>query len=190
MSRTTELCSRINSAYENEDTDGKFRALKELAEMRVRSKMKPDSEERRQDVIQCCLTACWTGKFAGKSKYSTWVYKVIDNQIHKSIRSLRRARSNAPRGQHGNLDLLPECDRIIASHVFALRERGMTYKEMARELNALRFFKKKTTHGALRKRVSRWFRQMAVDPNDCGWTFGRRNPTPEIETETESVSHT
>lgn len=175
---TTKIyTSRIDELYSTGGAEAAITAVRELAQMRVRSKV-PDFDIFQQDeLIQNILISARSGKFKGFNsdrkpvRYSSWVYQIASNLINRSLRDYirKRKRSNPTL----DLALLEGKDRELAFEVFSLREKGMTYKQIAPKLNADNFLPKKTNHVALRRRISRLYKQMEVLPEDNGDNGGR-----------------
>lgn len=170
MSATREICSRMDTAYEDGNLDEALKEVRRLANLRVWGKVPDFPKELKQAIIEDCFSAAGIGKFEGRNnaKFSTWVYRLIGNQINNAIRGRQKERSN--RKKYLGLEDLEDIDAEqlgfnvilpfgsqgypseLAREVFDMREQGLNLKQIAE--------KKRTTHAAMRKRVSRWYKQM------------------------------
>jgi hypothetical protein len=174
VSRTKELCNLIDKAYNEGNINEALKIATKLVEMRVKSKIGDFNNCDQEKVVEACLFAAFDGrvkgknfegKFKGENKdkipatFSTWLYGIVDNQIHSAIRERQRERSKLPDDRVAriqNYSFRSDGDRDLALQVSSLIEQDLTYKEMAKELNTTHALPKKTDHVALRKRVSRW----------------------------------
>lgn len=176
MSKTKELCSRIDKAYEEGSIEEALKEVEALARMRVNSKTVDFQETSQKEIIQDCVVATWKGRFEARSRFSTWVMSIITNQIHSALRAVKEERESkllyladaVGRDEEDNEVTLedvmwsesPKYLRVEsqpfpsekAFEVFDLQEQGLSLKEIAQRQGI--------TYDAIRKRVSRWTREM------------------------------
>ena len=185
MSRISDLCSRINTAYERGDTNETLREVEKLANLKVWGKVYDYHDSRKAEVIQDCLLEVWQSNFSGRSLYSTWVVSVINHTISNSIDKIVRERrmgqmllslnTTIMRDKDGNefrlldsiLDGAISCGDICSGSYPSLRDYEayevfspvfsgqMSQKELAVELGL--------SYDTFRKRLSRWFANMERD---------------------------
>ena len=184
VTSTKIFTDEIDAMYSTLGAEAALPEIRKLAEMKVRSRIPDFDHFLHEELTNDCLLAACSGKFRGVTKdkkivrFSTWVYQIINNKINNAIRAhmSKRKRESTHRNPC-NISRLDGRDRELAYNVFDLRERGMTYKEIARKLNAGGTLAKKTNHVALRRRVSRLRKKMEALPEGNG----ARKVTPGTE---------